>query len=73
MAKLVYDYYWYDPYDSAELVEAYGGKEEALDGAIQQVRDRVRLYAMPCSWVAEWIGDTIRVRRIRHSPTGRVN
>ena len=66
MDSLRIDSYSLSTHESMELLEATGDKQAALDLAIEQVRDRARLYVLPAVWSAEWIGRHIHVTRTRH-------
>ena len=65
--KVKYDYY---QVDLTDLVGDFTA-EELLDLAIDEARERSRIYAIPCEWQAEQ-RDTdcegmIRVRRARYA------
>lgn len=64
---IIVDRYTISAYEASELVEAYNGKQGALDGAIDLARERARLYFMPARWEATWLPDgSILVKRYRN-------
>ena len=44
------DTYKFSQYESNELIEAFGNVNLALDAAIDNARERARLYVIPCQW-----------------------
>ena len=65
--KEICDRYKIPPGEARILIEAYGEGEKALEGAITYMRERVRLYAIPCRWEAQWLKDSgILVKRYRN-------
>jgi len=60
------DIYKFTAYETSEMIDAYGDTEKALDGAIDQARERARLYVIPCQWNAFYNDDDgITVERYR--------
>ena len=61
-----YRYHYYDVEVPPDLSQ---DKEERADIAINQARERARLYITPCSWWATHDdGNTVRVCRISNKP-----
>ncbi len=48
----VYDYY------DIDVPSDLGDEEERLDCAINEARERTKLYVMPCSWTARLLDDS---------------
>jgi hypothetical protein len=44
--------YAFTQYETNELIDAAGNRQDALDLAVLQAEGRARLYVMPASWYA---------------------
>ena len=49
--------------ESAELLEAVGNRQDALQLAITVAEERAKKYILPCQWVATWEKGAIKVVR----------
>ena len=66
---MITDRYVIDAYETSELLEASNqDRKQALQHAISVAEARSRIYALPCTWVADFRDDgTILVKRYRNS------
>lgn len=69
--KYRYDYYTIDvpreAFESPDMSEEETDERQA-DCAINEAREKARLYVIPCEWrIISQVGDTVRVCRVRRA------